>query len=641
MLSLQRLDLHQCIHGDKLMATTAQSGRRAVRVLNILKSINESIGSSGALTFIGEDETRFVPRGLRRSIARTAIFMLDEARRRKKKKVEPIKGKIGSLTRGGKPLSDYDDEDKRAARRAKKDASNKKARDAARDRAFKKKHGRSPSGDEQSMLGKMPAHGRAKGKAAERKARKAREAGEGGGRRGGGGGRSARDGGPDEPPGAAGAQAVDSEPAFPEREPLKHRTISAPVVSPGRRRRMPGPVRDKSEVPDVRINQRYVDARAREFKRHRGREPHAGERREMANDERRATAALGHIPSEFFDNQRQKEGDLAALELDRQKRGLGRGKRGDADYAPAAVRAKISKLRRLRKKHPAFRDREHDDAKGHFIRRRDDPDDKSKITSTHKEHPKWAGHYVDDSGKTVHGSGKKSNKKFSNATTFGNSDDDAMLHTDKSSEGSRASADDNEFVFHGDTDEDPRQKWYRVSKEGGYASAMASLGKSYHKSPDMRSKVISKVKSTGFTDSSGHQINVKPTGALHNERGACAKRPGGRLTTLGKQLKARDPGEFYRLCKGSHDTVDGVPVGGTKKGRSEYERGFDPRHDDSSKQHKLHKAAEGGKADKPGRNLAMHTAARPSRAADMRAAHRSIDRKAVRSRVGISRKSRR
>jgi len=303
------------------------------------------------------------------------------------------------------------------------------------------------------------------------------------------------------------------------------------------------------------------------------------------------------MPGKFARAQDKKSKDLDWLEKERQRR--------------TGVTKSAGKLARMQHRHELLRSRDHDQAKGY---------DQSPPRTTGKKD-----HHVASDGSEVHSSGKKDNKKFANATTFRDSDDDAMLHTDKSTEGSRASADSDEFVFKGDTKKDPRQKWYRVSKEGGYASAMASLGKAYHKSPDMRSKGAAKVKSTGFTDASGHQIDVKPTGALHNERGACVHKDTGRLTSVGKALKKHRPDEFYRLCKGPHGGS------GTAAGRSEYERGFDPRHDDAHKVRKLHKAAEAGKADKPEKNIAQHMAARPGRRADIHGAVRSIGRKAVRT----------
>jgi hypothetical protein len=337
--------------------------------------------------------------------------------------------------------------------------------------------------------------------------------------------------------------------------------------------------------------------------------------------------SLAHHPEDTHDAEQHARyrasanADFQSLSDERKRRGRGRGNRdsarridpdtgkkvgpdkhgmaqgvtdpSDPNYAERSTRAKAAKLRRAQFTNPSSRDREHDDAKGY----------------SKDEHPKWKGHHKDpDTGENVHSSGKKNNKKFANATTFGNSDDDAMLHTDKSKAGSRGSAGDDQFAFVGDTDRDPRQKWYRVSKEGGYASAMASLGKSYHKDQETSQRVIDKVKGTGFADSSGHQINVRPTGDLHDERPACQKDKDGNLGQAGQALQARDPKEFYRLCKGSHDGV-----GGTKKGRSEYKTGFGPEHDDKDKITGLHKAAESGKKDKPSRNIAQDAAARQSR----------------------------
>lgn len=92
----------------------------------------------------------------------------------------------------------------------------------------------------------------------------------------------------------------------------------------------------------------------------------------------------------------------------------------------------------------------------------------------------------------------------------------------------------------------------------------------------------------------------------------------GGLTASGKLLKKHNPKEFYRLCKGPHGP-SGTPD------RNEYERGFDPRHDDAHKVRKLHKAAEAGKADKPGKNIHQHLAAKPGRRADKRQFVRSVD----------------
>jgi hypothetical protein len=259
---------------------------------------------------------------------------------------------------------------------------------------------------------------------------------------------------------------------------------------------------------------------------------------------------------------------------------------------------KAGKLVRMRLKDPALRDKKHDDAKGY---------------------------HSDDSGKKVHSSGRKDTKKFANNTTFRSTPDDAMLHTDNDKDGARGDAGTDEFAFHGDVKKDPRQKWYRVSKQGGYASAMASLGKVYHKDPKMRAKVVSMVKSTTFPGAQGHQIRVKPTGAMHDERGPCVRDKNGALTQVGKALQRRDPQEWSRLCKGVH--------GDSSKSaeRNEYERGFDPTHDDAHKVRKLHKAAEAGKADKPGKNIGAHADARPHRRQDVHDIVRSIGRKAART----------
>ena len=599
------------------MPTPAQMRQRSSRVLNILQSINESIGSSGVLE-LGEVEGH----------GRTPLIMLQEM---SAKSASTHHKKLQQKHQAYKDSLPDDHEHKNISFNKYK----------LKDRQDRGEVGKGTPRKAQKEQGKK------------RPARKDRGAGGSGG----------DDQPPEEPPTGA-AQAAAGGAAFKGRE-IRKKIKGAPIgdipADPRRRsgRKLAGGALQSTFTkrrgegrPEFAAGASVHDKIAALQKSHDdlkdmfhqatggktiSRKTSPGRRGLMPKpkfgivggehaprpESRGGREKLRHGGHDWYE--KQKQADLDELEKDRQQRGLGRGKRGDADYAPAALRAKVSKLKRERLKHPAFRDREHDDAKGHFIKKREDPSRPGKVSRTHDEHPKWAGHYVDDSGKTVHGSGKKSNKKFSNATTFGASDDDAMLHTDKSKTGSRGSAKDDEFVFHGDTDEDPRQKWYRVSKEGGYASAMASLGKSYHKEPGMRSKVVSKVKSTGFIDGSGHQINVKPTGAMHGERPACFKRKGGALTRLGKLLKQRDPSEFARLCKGSHDGV-----GGTKKGRSEYDAGFDPRHDDSSKSNRLHKAAEAGKAEKPSANIAAHAAVKAGRRTDIEKAASSIDRKAVR-----------
>lgn len=257
------------------------------------------------------------------------------------------------------------------------------------------------------------------------------------------------------------------------------------------------------------------------------------------------------------------------------------------------------------------------------------PQDQAPRDDEGKRVPKY--HHNVAAGKVVHSSGKKENKKFANNTTFRSTPDDAMLHTDSTPSGARGSAGDDEFAFHGDTQHDPRQKWYRVSKEGGYASAMASLNKIYHKDPKMRAKVMQKVSSTTFPGAQGHSIHVDPTGSLHNERTACMKDKKGNLHPEGIRLQQHNPSEFYRLCKGSHNTEGGRPVSGTAQGRSEYGAGFDPKHQDPSKLHKLHRAAMSGKADQPHANIAQHMAARPLRRKALKKTVRHMIKQGVKS----------
>jgi hypothetical protein len=245
------------------------------------------------------------------------------------------------------------------------------------------------------------------------------------------------------------------------------------------------------------------------------------------------------------------------------------------------------------------------------------PQNQEPRNDSGKRVPKY--HHDVTAGKVVHSSGRRDTKKFANNTTFRPTPDDAMLHTDKSQKGTRASAGEDEFAFHGNLDKDPRQKWYRVSAQGGYPSAMASLGKIYHKDPKMRAKVVQKVKSVQFPGAHGHSIRVHPTGALHNERTACMRDKKGNLHPEGHRLQAHDPGEFNRLCKGAHGP-SGTPD------RDEYKAGFDPKHSDPSKLHALHRAALHGKGEKPSANIAQHAAARPLR--------RKFIKKAVRHMIG-------
>jgi hypothetical protein len=580
------------------MATTVRTERRSAQVLGILQDINEAIGRSGALSLVGEDASTYtVPRGLRRAVARTALRMIQE-------------GKAAHR------MTPEEAEAARAARFAKK-AERAKAGKAKRAKA---KADREAAGEKPKPQVRFKKKGEYKKR--KKSASKAAPSGDD------------SDAPPPADDGAAPGQTLEREPSLADK-------IKA--LKGTRKSRRKTPARGDYSGTSLK-SEKGREKIAGLFKKRvkKGKTSRKGRVSTRSHDpapSRRGRMPLppGEVPGRHQDEfswddkerkwgghdwrQDEKAKDLDALEKDRRERGLGRGRRGAPGYEPAALRAKVSKLRRERMKHPAFRhpgeddksgedrDLDKDVAKGYFAKR-----DKEGVTH---EHPTWAGHHVDSSGETVHSSGKKDNKKFANATTFGASDDDAMLHTDKSKEGSRASAGDDEFAKVGDTDEDPRNKWFRVSKEGGYASAMASLGKSYHKDKTMRAKVMSKVKQTGFTDSSGHQIDVKPTGSLHNERGACVKRPAvykdgkkvreGGLTAVGKALKARNPHEFYRLCKGSHDGP-----GGTAKGRSEYgsssgegenavhkPRGFNPQHDDAAKLRQLHKAAELGKGAPP------------------------------------------
>lgn len=661
------------------MEVTNKMARLQGRVFDILEGIDRSIGESRAFELIGEDGTFAVPFRLRRAIARTALHMLQEGRRaggdfwkkgKTQSEIDAIEAKIAAGRAGmaaGKKKRKRKRREKQAQdlglegskkaeflaksdlrRRPKKKKKKKKAAAAApKDRddgapppppaagaaqaveggptdARKKADARTARKIKKKLTlpsGDIPADPRRRGK--KKLAGKALEVSMKARRKKG-------------RPEVASAPDVDEKVAALGRAREKLKRVGAgreqrhapPGMPRGRRRRMIGP---EDEDPSVQINYKNVLGRIKGFINDQGRGPNHDEIRDMERRERKSVAGrrIG-LPSEFKAHRARKEKDLEALEKERQRRSRGvPGRVAQGPVRPfegrprvgkikAGLGAKAGKLARMRGRHRLLRNRDHDAAKGYDV-------DEPRTTGPSAD---WKGHSKDpDSGEVTHSSGKKENKKFANSHTFRSSDDDAMLHTDKSRKGSRGSADSDEFVFTGNTDEDPRNKWYRVSKEGGYASAMASLGKSYHKSKAMRQKVIDKVKSTGFVDSEGHQINVRPTGAMHNERGACVRKPGpkdskgrpkidpatgkpikGPLTAAGKALKRTDPGEFYRLCKGSHDGP-----GGTKKGRIEYGRGFDPQHDDASKVNRLHKAAEGGKAEVPWDNIKQHAAIRPHR----------------------------
>lgn len=602
------------------MAFTARTESPAIRVLNILESINHALGKSGAMILVERAHRSPVPAALARTYSRFSLRFLAEAKR-----------------------WDADLTPEEAAKRKAKEV-------AGRGRLVKQK----------KRAAEIYQAG--KGKATKKKKKKSKKEG------------PPVDGGDDAPtppaaPGA-GAQAVAAGSGFEGKRPKKPAWLGRPTA---------GPARDKpSSIPDddavaARIKDKLKGVRKSRAKavtgiedpadvyktpsgRRQGRK--AGLQR-MAKRREAGKVGSGEVdvsagasvhdkidalhdmirkltqhvtqgresvrsirtspgrrwdtaqhpedepdvdPQAFARHQERRRADLDWQERERQRRGTGRslGARGgpkrdyhgyaahdrQADYEPAALRSKVSKLRRAKEKDPGTRDRAHDTAKGHFIRtREEDPDTKRvSITGEHPEHEKLAGHYKDPgTGKPVHGSGNKDNKKFANATTFRSSDDDAMLHTDKDEEGSRGSADDDEFAVVGNTSEDPRKKYYRVSKEGGYASAMASLNKGYRKGGDTKEKVIDKVRSTGFVDRKGHQIDVRPTGDIHTQRAKCDG-------AAGEALKSRDAKEHYRLCKGSHDGP-----GGTVKGRSEYDQGFDPQHDDKGKLKSRHKSAEKGK----------------------------------------------
>ena len=628
------------------MVATARASQIS-RVADILNSINEAIGNSNALALIGEDTGGSVPYGLRQGVARTALFMLQEMSApsaashhdRLKQKHKDYKASL-SDEHENKNISfnkfkKLDREERGAIGKGTPRRGNRKpARRAAApgtSRGGDPRPPAPPAAGAQAVGGDAPTGARKKADkkaapfskaekdlAARIKPRLTKPKG--------------TEMGHDATYRYKGGKKLPKEAAWKrmvKRVAGGELSPDGTVASRGKPS-LPAGRRGRPNYPDSIRRGPFAGTPRGEYV---GSTPESGE---IDDPERHGGAWDFH--------QDEKSKDLAALERLRQDRGRAHGKRGDDDFVPASTKAKINKLRRLRMKHPAFRhpgedgksgegrDLSKDVAKGYF-HKRDRGEDGEEGETTH-EHPKWAGHHTDpDTGELVHSTGKKANADFANATTFGASDDDAMLHTDKSKEGSRGSADDDEFVVKGDTEEDPRNKWFRVSKEGGYASAMASLGKSYHKDKAVRGKVVSKVKSTGFTDATGHQINVKPTGALHNERGACVKRPAvfkngvkvreGGLTAVGKALKKRNPHEFYRLCKGSHDGP-----GGTVKGRSEYgttdgdgahkPKGFDPQRDDAPKLRKLHKAAELGKGAPPsGAGGRGEKAARPGRRADI------------------------
>lgn len=671
------------------MAGTPQLEQSMGRVTSILESLNKAIGAAPVDELLREDDTYKVPFGLRRAIARTAIYMLDEAKRRgayeglspeeraaKEAELEEKRGKIRAQKEARRAKEKKKKEGAPARRRGqaprfrtKEEYAAERNREAARRvaamRAMAKRGevpprelaeprgGRKPSKakkiqapEKQELRSLKPSDAEVEGRVRQalRGVRKGRS-------------KAMREL-LAEPKGVKGAAALAA---------LQKR-VRAGETSVGRRGQPGKKITPAALTRLRRAIEPVAPGRTEEHPRpgvtpgmhHRMRRPRSATPGEHPPMDVRSHGgepiALKHGGHEWY--QKEKAKDLGWIEGERQRRSAGEpGKVMPGPVRPhegrplfgkkkAGVVAKAGKLARMRHQEPDLRPQAHDVAKGYdpeatraalldrYPHLRGDPERLERLVARmmgpikpHKDHPEAqraaarirpserGDHHVDDSGHKVHSTGKKENKKFANATTFRDSDDDAMLHTDRSKKGSRGEADPSQFVFHGDIAHDPRQKWYRVSKEGGYASAMASLGKSYHKPAKMRTRVISKVKSTGFVDSQGHQIDVKPTGSLWDERAPCKKDRHGQLSHTGKVLKKTDPSEFYRLCKGTHDTEGGEPAGGTKKGRIEYMHGFKPQHDDAGKIHRLHKAASAGKADIPERNIARHAAARPIRRA--------------------------
>jgi len=622
------------------MSNQAQTGRRTGRAFNLLRSINEGAGRPlGA--YISEGRSRGVPARLSEAIARTALVMLQEARKpMSDEELEAARAKRMQAKAGRNEKQRNKARGKAAAERA----AGKKPKKAA---LFKTKEGYEDEElDTTRRKLKIPDAEREelKKKDQERRAKKPKKAAAPKPPKGSGDGDDPR---PPAPPEAPAQAAAGDGPTDARSEADKLKKIKSQLNKPKsrakgpfdyakgaaglqqmRKRREQGKVgsgaEKESTIPsgsDSSVHDK-IDAlhqMIQDLTQHvtRSSDISTSVRRHTPTASRRWDSQLHPeddiSPEEFDQHQERRRADLDWHEKERLRRGKSRslGAKGgpmrdyhspgahdrQGDFEPAALRSKVSKLRRERMKHPEARDRDHDTAKGHWIRKRERDDDTGhvRITDEHPEHKgdkgedgkkksSWAGHYKDpETGEVKHGSGDKDKAKFANATTFGATDDDAMLHTDKDKEGSRGSADDDEFALKGDTKKDPRQKWYRVSKEGGYASAMGSLRKAYGKGGDTKEKVLNKVQSTGFVDRKGHQIDVRPTGDLNTARGKCDG-------AKGEALTSRNPKEHYRLCKGSHDGP-----GGTKKGRSEYTQGFNPQHDDAKKLKARHASAEKGK----------------------------------------------
>lgn len=611
------------------MDASARLAKSHNRLSSILQDIDASIGRSGALHLVDEAGNSNVPYGLRQGVARTALFMLQEM---------SMKSAAAHHERLKQKHQDYKaslpDEHEH------KNISFNKFKKLDRE-----KRGALGKGSPRKGIRKRRKRGDAPSTPRKRSSKK-----------------SGGDPRPPAPP-AAGAQAVGGDKPTPARKEadkkkspdmpegmtpkeLRARLDKKKGKLPSERGPYKGmPRREKLDTPEgqekiaalfkKRIKQGETSKSGRESRGEKGEiqdkirrmkstlrsvfDPDVpGDRRAQPGRPTGRRFSPGHHwyddpehpmqdpdhPLEPFRHQTRddfkrhssdRERELDDLSKDAKERGLGRGRRGQPGHRPRELRGKASKLFRMRLKHPAHRDREQDTAKGYSPR----------------EHPRWAGHHVDpDTGKTVHSSGKKENKKFANSTTFGNTDDDAMLHTDKDKSGARGSADKDEFVFHGDLDKDPRQKWFRVSKDGGYASAMGSLGAAYHAGGDVKGKVIDKVRSTGFTDADGHQVHVRPTGGLHDARPECKKNPDGSLTARGRALKSKDSKEFYRLCKGIHGPADEGERKQKSAERNEYQRGFDPQHDNRKKLLALHRAAESGKAAIPHKKIQARKARR-------------------------------
>lgn len=611
------------------------------RLHDILEDIDNAVGLSRALDVVEASDNLPVPFALRRAIGRTALFMLQEAETPEQRKARRARRKAEyeaykkSVPEGEKPLSQrawrHRDNPKQRERRLEKERENDKRRRA------KKRSQKAPG---------------ASGAAPQKRSR------------GGGGPR------PPAPP-AAGAQAVGGDAPTPARK-RKDKKVAAPGgVSPDqlakikqnkKRSKLPPERDDYQGLPrrkavtqgtgNEKKDASTQDKIAARFKKAIAKgKTSAGVREKIVPEKHKLEPRQGQerdqhwydrhdelepwryqSPEDHAAHLAKKLADLAELEKDRQRRGHFKSLAGRAGHL-ARTLAKHPGRRHpsdggelgISQHHGGKRKRHIDVRKGYDPDenqwgqkpKKDDQPDSAKRGGQGAPKANWKGHAVDpDTGEVTHSSGNKDNKKFANRTTFGNSDDDAMLHTDKDEKGARGSAKEDEFAVKGKKlSQDPRQKWFRVSRQGGYASAMGSLGAAYHGDADVKSKVTSKVRSTGFTDSKGHQIDVRPTGHLHDERPECKKGKDGELSARGKALKARDKGEFYRLCKGVHGPADEGARKASSAARNEYQRGFDPQHDSASKLKKLHKAAERGKAKLPDKKIAARKDRRAARQA--------------------------